>query len=121
MMIEIINKKIDKNLLNKFCKEYFETFVKIVVDIDRKVIAIGGELHSDGEEKLLNDGSIQKNLWGANFYPWQEKGKRLEFTSLINIRPVDGNYGMEVEDNNICEKIITLCKKYILDSDENMA
>lgn len=120
-MIKIINEKIDKNLLQELCEEYFETFVKIVVDIDREIIAIGGELHSDAEEELLNSGSAQKDLWGANFYPWQEKDKRLEFTSLINIRPANGNYGMEVEDEGICEAIIALCEKYILDSDENMA
>jgi hypothetical protein len=120
-MIKIINEKIDKHLLKKLCKEYFETFVKIVVDIDREIIAIGGELHSDAEEDLLNNGSIQKDLWGANFYPWQESEKRLEFTSLINIRPVDENYGMEVKDENIRKIIIGLCERYILDSDENMA
>ncbi|MEA3500888.1 MAG: DUF5674 family protein [Candidatus Marinimicrobia bacterium] len=120
-MIKIINEKIDQNLLQELCKEYFETFVKIVVDIDREIIAVGGELHSDAEEELLNGGSIQKDLWGANFYPWKEKGERLEFTSLINIRPVDENYGMEVENEDICKKIIALCEKYILDPDENMA
>lgn len=36
--------------------------VKVVVDIDRKIMTIGGELHADGEQLLLSDGSRQENL-----------------------------------------------------------
>lgn len=62
--------------------------IKIVVDIRRKVLAGGGKMHYDCETLLLDDGSAQDDLWGANWYPAEQ---RIEFESLINIRPALGN------------------------------
>lgn len=72
--------------------------VKAVVDVDRHVIAIGGELHSDDEAALLDDGSRQENLWGINFYPDEPDPELVEYDSLINVRPARGNRSRDVED-----------------------
>jgi hypothetical protein len=71
--------------------------VKAVVDVHRGVMAIGGELHSDEEAALLDDGSEQKYLWGINLYP-AEGGDMIEYDSMINVRPSQGNRSREVED-----------------------
>jgi hypothetical protein len=84
---------------------FFKDMVKYVVDIERRVAAVGGELHADAEEMLLEGGSRQSDLWGANFYPDKEPGERIEYTSLINIRPGQGNRSMFIEDPAIRERV----------------
>ena len=59
--------------------------VKLVVDIKLKKMGVGGELHSDAEELLINEGSNQEIIWGANLYSYKSGNERLEYTSLINI------------------------------------
>jgi Protein of unknown function (DUF5674) len=76
----------------------FEDMVKYVADLERGVIAIGGEMHADAEALLLETGSRQADLWGANYYPGRGREDCIEFTSLINIRPAAGNRGMELLD-----------------------
>ncbi len=86
----------------------FEDMVKYVVDVERGRIAIGGEMHADAEQVLLEDGSRQSDLWGANYYPARGRDDCIEFTSLINIRPASGNRGMEVQDPALRERIRAL-------------
>ncbi len=78
--------------------ERFEDMVKYVVDVERGVVAIGGEMHADAEQVLLDSGSRQANLWGANYYPGRGREDCIEFTALINIRPAAGNRAMELQD-----------------------
>ena len=68
-------------------------------------MGVGGELHSDAEELLINEGSNQEDIWGANLYPYKSADERLEYTSLINIRPGQGNLSMEIENKNLRRKI----------------
>lgn len=91
---------------------FFTSMVKIVVDVEREVVAIDADLHADLEELLLEDESSQENLWGANLYFL--KPYDLEFTSLINIRPHQNNRGMEVTDERIRSKMTNIVKKLIL-------
>ena len=77
-------------------------FIKVVVDIERGTLAAGGELHSDEEKILLEDGSEQKDLWGANYYP---KENRVEYKSLINIRSREKNYSQQIENEEIRDKV----------------
>lgn len=95
----------------------FGDMVKYVVDVERGVIAIGGELHADAEQVLLEQGSRQADLWGANYYPGRGRDGCIEFTSLINIRPARGNAGMEVEDRAIRERIRALTSDLVGDGE----
>lgn len=97
----IIQHPLNKDELNKLFLKY-PNLIKVVVDIEREIMAIGSELHSDEEKILLEHGSKQKNLWGANFLP---KSKEVEYYSLINIRPSDGNFGQEIKSSEIREKV----------------
>ncbi len=49
--------------------ETLQAYIKLAVDVERGVLAGGGEYHADCEEILLEDGSLQENLWGADLYP----------------------------------------------------
>ena len=82
--------------------------VKYVVDVERGVIALGGEMHSDAELVLIEAGSRQQDLWGANYYPGVGQDGCIEFTSLINIRPARENPGMELLDEGLRARIRTL-------------
>ena len=72
--------------------------MKYVVDVERGVLGLGGEMHADAEQLLLEDGSRQADLWGANYYPGRGREGCIEYTSLINIRPAAGNRSMEIQD-----------------------
>jgi hypothetical protein len=72
--------------------------VKAVVDVQRGIMAIGGELHADEEAALLDQGSRQTDLWGINLYPDASGAERVEFDSMINVRPAQGNRSRSVED-----------------------
>ena len=84
---------------------YFEDMVKYVVDVERGVIGLGGEMHADAEQLLLEDGSRQADLWGANYYPGRGREGAVEYTSLINIRPAAGNRSMEIQDPALRERV----------------
>ncbi len=94
-------------------EHFFGDMVKGVVDVDRKLVALDAELHSDLESLLLSDGSEQENLWGINLYPELEGEDFLEFDSLINIRPRQGNRSRDVEDETIRKQIIDIINTLI--------
>jgi hypothetical protein len=103
--IHVLTERIDPELLGRLVRETFEVMVKYVADIERGVIAIGGELHADAEALLLEQGSHPTSVWGANYYPGRGRHACIEFTSLINISPARGNPGMEVMDPTIQQRI----------------
>ena len=78
------------------------SMIKIVVDIRRKVLAGGGNMHADCEAALLDDGSAQDDLWGANWYPAEQ---RIEFESLINIRPALGNRSITLQSDALRQPV----------------
>jgi hypothetical protein len=86
----------------------FGNLVKAVVDVERKIMAVDGELHADEEALLLENGSRQENLWGINIYPDLEGSDRIEFDSVINIRPSQGNLSRGVDDQTLREKIVLI-------------
>jgi len=100
-MIHILREKPTSEQLADVLKEY-ETMIKIVVDIRRRVLAGGGEMHSDCESVLLDDGSQQDDLWGANWYPVDQ---RIIFESLINIRPSMGNRSILIQSEELRKQV----------------
>jgi hypothetical protein len=76
----------------------FGDMVKASVDVVRGLMAIGGELHSDDEALLLDDGSKQADVWGINIYPDESGDSWIEFDSMINVRPAQGNRSRGVDD-----------------------
>ena len=121
MDIIVIKTKIDQQILKDLTQHWFRTLVKFVADIRTAEMAVGGELHSDGEQLLLERGSKQSNLWGGNFFPGKPAESQVEYTSLINIRPHDNNYSMEIEDDVIRKSVENLVKLYLKPNEDGLA
>jgi len=83
----------------------FGNLVKAVVDIEKRIMAIDSDLHADEEAELLRYGSQQENLWGINLYLKNDTDEYIEFDSMINIRPGQGNMTRGVDNKAIQKKI----------------
>ncbi len=86
----------------------FGDLVKAVVDVERSVMAVDADLHSDEEALLLQEGSKQRDLWGINIYPGRPTQELVEFDSMINIRPSQGNRTRRVEDAQVRSRILAI-------------
>jgi hypothetical protein len=91
-------------------QEEYGDMIKIAVDVRRNILAGGGEMHADCEQILLQDGSEQDDIWGANWYPSEQ---RIEFEALINIRPAQGNRGMVIRDEDIRRKVEAVARQIL--------
>jgi hypothetical protein len=91
----------------------FGNLVKAVVDIERELLALDAELHSDLEALLVEDGSTPRNLWGINLYPELTGEDFIEFDSMINVRPSTGNRTRGVDDPDTRERIARIVGKRI--------
>ena len=111
--MKIITQSITLNEIKAMATATFGNLLKAVVDVDRDVIAVDAELHSDLEALLLDDGSKQKNLWGINFYPEIQGDGFIEFDSMINMRPSQGNRSRGIENEEMRKKIIAIVTKRI--------
>ena len=111
--MRIITETLSINDLKKMAADMFGDIVKAVIDIDRELIAVDAELHSDLEARLLEDGSQQKHLWGINLYPEASGDEFIEFDSMINVRPSQDNRSRGVESEAIRGKIIQIVGKRI--------
>lgn len=111
--MKIINETLSLNELNQMAGHFFGNLIKAVVDVDKELIAVDAELHSDLEALFLENGSKQKDLWGINFYPEITGDKFIEFDSMINIRPSQGNRSRGVDNAGIRKKIIEIVTKRI--------
>ncbi|MBN2071671.1 MAG: hypothetical protein JW814_09470 [Candidatus Krumholzibacteriota bacterium] len=104
--------------LQETAKNLFGEMIKAVVDIRLGLLAIDAEMHSDLEALLLDNGSAQADLWGINFYPFLERDDFLEFDSMINMRPSQGNMSRGVEDKVIRDSIVELVDRWISRDDK---
>jgi hypothetical protein len=109
----IVRSAIRRSDLSALAERQFGDMVKAVVDIARGVMVIGGELHSDEEAALLDDGSRQADLWGINLYPEETGEDWIEFDSMINVRPSQGNRSREVESASIRQAIRTVVAQLV--------
>lgn len=109
---EIFREAIPKETLVRLAEDEFKNMIKFVVDLDRGVICAGGGLHSDEEAMLLEDGSHQSDLWGANFYLDRPYEQRYVYTSMINIRPGDGNTSQAIQSKDLCQKVKELAESF---------
>ena len=100
----ICDRVLSREQLGEIAKASFGDMVKGVVDVSRGLLALDAELHADLEGYLLENGSAQKDLWGINLYP-DEDEDFLEYDSLINIRPMQGNRSRGVDDPRIRQQI----------------
>jgi hypothetical protein len=96
---------------DKLKKEIVEQpFSKAAVDVFRGTVSVGGEFHVDCAEELVKNGSLSKDIWGINIYP----DGHIDFISLINIRPAQGNRGMDIADESIRRAITEIVGNLVI-------
>ena len=111
--MRIISQPIHRNELNAMLPGYFGDMIKAVVDIQKMIIGLDAELHADIEKELLQQGSEQADLWGINLYPEMGGEDFIEFDSLINIRPYQGNRSHDVQDPVVRKRIVEVVNALI--------
>lgn len=99
--------------LKEMAAAMFGDMVKVVVDVERRIMAVDAELHADEEAALLERGSRQADLWGINLYPDMGGEDFVEFDSMINLRPARGNRSRGVEDLALRERIIAVVDELV--------
>ncbi len=114
MRIEIIAEPITRAEAMEIAKEIYGNMVKGAVDVEREILALGGEYHMDANTALLESGSRQENVWGFNIHLERPREDWIAFTSLINIRPAQGNRQMKIEDTTLCVKIADIINRKIV-------
>jgi len=111
--MKIITEQITIGELKEMAKKMFGNLVKVVVDVEKEIMAVDGELHSDEQELLIENGSKYENLWGINIYPEIIDESWIEFDSLVNLKPAFGQRTSGVENPEIRAKIIEIVNKLI--------
>ena len=106
--MKIIEQKISIEELKELTKKMYGNLVKADVDIAKGLLIVDMAMHADGEKYLLDSGSNQGDLWGINIYPDKEGENMIEFDSMINIRPNEGNMSRYVDDEKIRKQIFDL-------------
>lgn len=109
----IVREPISLAEVTEMAERRFGDMVKAAVDIGRGLMAIGGELHSDEEAILLEDGSVQAEVWGINIYPGDAGDAWIEFDSMINVRPSQGNRSRSVDDSATQARIRRVVDKLV--------
>ncbi|OIP97698.1 hypothetical protein COT69_01195 [candidate division WWE3 bacterium CG09_land_8_20_14_0_10_39_24] len=109
MSVVILKKSASAEDIQKAQEEY-KSYIKVTVDIEKGFVAIGGEFHADSEEKLLELGATQENIWGGGIN--LETGE-IETNAIINIRSKQNNLSADVLDSEIREKFIKTVEKYL--------
>ena len=112
--IEVVRNGVAIGHLAELAEAGFGDLVKAVVDVQTAVMAIGGGLHADEEAVLLDLGSAQPDLWGINLYPEQHgTDDWIEFDSMINVRPKQGNRSRSVEDPETRRRIVDIVDRLV--------
>jgi hypothetical protein len=88
----------------------YQSMIKLAVDIRRSILTGGGEIDSDCETVLLDDSSEQEDIWGANWYPVDQ---RIEFESLINIRPQVGNRNILIQNEGVRKQVESVTREIL--------
>ncbi len=112
--MKILDTPVAIDELRRIAADTFGDMVKAVVDARRGLVAIDAELHSDLEALLLENGSRQNDLWGVNFYPDMEGDDFIEFDSMINMRPSQGNVSRGVDDEALRREIVGIIDKWVM-------
>ena len=105
-MLILITKKVTAEEIKNAASD-IENYIKVVVDIERNILSAGGAWHVEGEQLLLKEGSRQQDLWGGGL---DLETNGIDFDSMINIRPADGNTSREVLSETIRKKMTEIIR-----------
>lgn len=114
METKIVKEKITKDELKTLAHDQYGDIIKAVVDIDKEIVGVGGELHVDIQSLLVErENSIGANTWGINLYLEKTGDGFVEFDSMINLKPNLGNRSRDVENPDIKKKIKEIINKLV--------
>ena len=108
-MLLTIRKKATKGEIEKMAEDLMG-FIKIVVDVENKILVGGGQRHVEGEQKLLQQGSKQHNLWGGGF---DTETKEIDYNSMINLRPSQDNPSRDIMSSEIRKEFDAIVKNLL--------
>jgi hypothetical protein len=111
--MKILQEAVTVDELKSIAANTFGDLVKAVVDVRLGVVALDAELHSDLEALLIEKSSRQNDLWGINFYPDLSGDDFIEFDSMINVRPSQGNATRGVDDTTIRSRIVEIVDTWV--------
>jgi uncharacterized protein YuzE len=111
----IISEPVPLSFLLEMANENYGNIIKAVVDVEKGMLALNGDLHSDEESALLIQGSRQEDLWGINIHPEQPFPNRIEFDSMVNVRPGQGNRTRGVDDPELRQRILEVVSGMIVE------
>lgn len=109
-----IVQKISVAELKEMAEKMFGELVKADVDVKQRIMIVDMPMHFDGEQELLQNGSKQNDVWGINLHP-EDFGTDdfIEFDSMINIRPSQGNPSKDVLDKDVRSAIIQIVNEVV--------
>jgi hypothetical protein len=118
--VKIVQENISLAELKQMSEKMFGGLVKAVVDIEKEIMVVDAGMHADEETLLLENDSRQQDLWGINLYPDQYASDDwIEFDSMINIRPTDGNKSRGIDNPKICGQIIKIVNSLVSQSSQS--
>ena len=109
-MVIILDRKITSEEFEQ-AREIYYDYIKTVIDIERNVLAVGGEYHIDCEEVLIRSGSKLENLFGGGY---RVSTKEVEYMAMSNYKPALGKTIYEIIDENVRNKLKELTEKYLM-------
>ncbi len=116
MDIQIVKTPVSIKYVTELASMQFGNLIKATVDITQNIMALGGELHADEEQLLLDKGSKQQDLWGINLYPSKFGSQNfVEFDSMINIRPSTGNMTRGVDSPVVRQQILDIVSRLVVE------
>lgn len=108
-MVLLITKKATTEQIKKMGR-HFSGYIKIVVDLEKEILAGGADRHFEEEKALLENGSGQKNLWGGGY---DSQTKEIDYNSVINLRPNQNNPSRDILDAKARKKFAGIVKKLL--------
>jgi hypothetical protein len=108
-MIHLLHSSATKKQIDGML-ETLGVYIKLAVDIRQGILAGGGALHADCEAVLLEEGSQQDDIWGADWIP---STQQILYEALINIRPKQNNPSMKILDPSIRNRITEVAKNLL--------
>ena len=108
-MIHVVRTRATKQQIEEMLQA-LGTYIKLAVDVRRGLLAGGGTLHADCESALLEDGSQQADVWGAD---WVPAAQQVTYESLINIRPRQNNPSLEILNPNVREQVGQITRQLV--------
>lgn len=111
--MQILQQPISREELRTLAQNTFGDMIKCVADVQNGLLALDADLHADLERMLLENGSVQENLWGFNLWVEEEGEDFIEYDSLINIRSWQGNPSRGVENPEVRAAIENIVDKFV--------